>query len=133
MTPREVAGFWARAVPDGTGCFVWSGYKTPRGYGLVRLAGRKLRASRAAYEIAIAPIPAGLCIDHLCRNPSCVNPMHLEAVTWKVNTLRGISPVAERATATHCPRGHVYSESNTRTTARGHRECILCYRDRSLR
>jgi len=133
MTTQQVLGFWARAVPDGTGCFIWSGYKTPRGYGWVRLAGRNLRAHRAAYEIAIGPIPEGLCIDHLCCNPSCVNPLHLEAVTWWTNTLRGkASPIAKRALATHCPSGHPYTDANL-ITGDGYRRCAECRRAKSRR
>ena len=47
-------------------------------------------------------IPQGLVIDHLCRNKSCVNPAHLEAVTNTENVLRGEAPSAKAARKTHC-------------------------------
>jgi hypothetical protein len=34
------------------------------------------------------PVPEGLELDHLCRNPPCVNPAHLEPVTHQQNMQR---------------------------------------------
>lgn len=49
------------------GCWLWTGYTAPNGYG----EWRGNRAHRAAYVIAIGPIPDGLHIDHLCRVRNC--------------------------------------------------------------
>lgn len=46
-------------------------------------------AHRVAYEMVVGSIPAGLDLDHLCRNRGCVNPWHLEAVPRGENLRRG--------------------------------------------
>jgi hypothetical protein len=112
-------------------CWLWTGNVCPTtGYGRLGYMGEKLRAHRVAYELAHGPIPEGLVIDHLCRVTVCVNPAHLEAVTIRENTLRGISPPARRAKATECGRGHAFTEANT-IIQRGYRLCRTCRDARS--
>ena len=72
-------------VDSASVCWPWGGTIQSKGYGLV---GGKL-VHRVVYELVHGPIPAGLTIDHLCRNRSCANPSHLEAVTMKENYDRG--------------------------------------------
>lgn len=80
---------------------------------------------RLFYEWFVGPIPEGYEVDHLCRNPCCVRPEHLEAVPPKTNKLRSFSPWANNARKTHCIRGHEFSPENTRVEA-GRRVCRTC-------
>lgn len=77
---------------DGAPCWNWRGSMRNRSYGSIGRGGRgggSLFTHRVAYELWFGPIPKGLDVDHLCRNPACCNPAHLEAVTRKVNLARG--------------------------------------------
>lgn len=114
-----------------SGCWNWMRAIVHGGYGQINTGGRgcKARAHRVAYEVFVGPIPAGLVIDHLCRNRRCCNPAHLEAVTHQVNILRGVGITAQEALRTQCPMAHPYSTDNTGYTSRGHRYCRICKRD----
>lgn len=68
-----------------TECWLWLRAKTAGGYGVFREA----YAHRFSYESFVGPICPGFEIDHLCRNPSCVNPQHLQSVTHRENMRRG--------------------------------------------
>jgi len=104
-------------------CWEWIGVKTRDGYGKVTRRPRTWMVHRYVYETLVGPIPAGLTIDHLCRNRACINPAHLEPVTRKVNSERG-----SEAQRTHCPQGHPYDEANTYRSPRG-RFCRACGRE----
>jgi hypothetical protein len=134
-------------------CWNWNGALMKTGYGMIGLGwpehGSKPRmAHRVAYELFVGPIPEGLQLDHLCHNPRCVNPAHLEAVTCAINLSRRILkpriPKIQRdarvklphhnARKTHCPQGHEYSDRNTLTRTCGgriNRVCRACSRIRT--
>lgn len=114
--------FWAKVDRAGPmSCWSWTGAGAPS-YGAFRYEGRQQPAHRVAYMMLVGPIPDGLQIDHLCRNPNCVNPGHLEPVTPKQNVQRGLGGVL----TTHCPQGHAYDQRNTYLTPSGTRQCRAC-------
>lgn len=113
------------------GCWGWTGDHLPSGYGRFYFRGERSIAHRAVFEALRGKVPAGLVLDHLCRNRGCVNPWHLEPVTDAVNILRGVGPPAMNAKKTHCVHGHEFTPENTIARKDG-RECRAC-RDRRSR
>jgi hypothetical protein len=109
-------------------CWEWIGTKLPSGYGRYG----KQYAHRLVYELVTGPIPAKMTIDHLCNNPSCVNPVHLAIATQRENILRSESPPAMNARKTHCKRGHLLTVENTylvtKKSGRTERWCKECCR-----
>lgn len=128
--------FWEKVDKNGlNGCWLWMGWKS-FGYGRFNLHNKDVRSHRVAYEWIIGTIPEGLTIDHLCRSRDCVNPDHMEAVTHKVNILRGNSKAAHNAQRTHCIHGHPFDLFNTRfikVNGRIKRRCRRCDKDYKIR
>ena len=139
LTELEIERFWAKVTPTGF-CWEWDSSLSRDGYGKITVGriSKCYSAHRVAYTLLVGEIPAGLEIDHLCRNRRCVNPDHLEPVTQEVNRLR----TPTRADGTyrpawitsgknvtgHCIRGHEYTELNTYTYKDGRTECRTCKR-----
>lgn len=122
----EAQRFWAFVEKTPT-CWIWHGYVHRKGYGRFNRIGSN-QAHRVAYELLVGPIPEGLTLDHLCKSKACVNPEHLEAVTNKVNTLRGGNACAMNARKTHCKYGHEFTPENTFEQYGGGRGCVTCNR-----
>src|SRR4051812_42006005 len=117
-----------------SGCWLWQGETDRHGYGQINLGAtsgkRKRRGAHiVGYELHRGAVPDGLELDHLCRNPLCVNPDHLEPVTHRDNVLRGISPGAMATRNNMCMRGHLFTDTNT-YWSRGQRWCLECRRMR---
>lgn len=108
-----------------TGCWVALHRPSHHGYVRLKVNGRVYAAHRWVYEQMVVEIPAGLEIDHLCRNTSCVNPAHLEPVSHDENM--------RRTRLEFCRRGlHRLSEDNIyHYSGRGKgRTCKTCTLDR---
>lgn len=96
-----------------TPCWVWTMSLTRKGYGRMWSPEdeRLVAAHRYFYEYFVGTIPAGLQIDHLCRQRACVNPTHLEPVTQPVNQQRGAHAKLTRQQADEIRRrGRIGSE-----------------------
>lgn len=109
-----------------TGCWPWFAAIRPDGYGAMAVNGGTQVAHLATYEELVGKVPAGLQLDHKCRVRSCINPEHLEPVTHKINSLRGVGAPAVNARKTSCPKGHPFTLENTLRDASGWRRCKIC-------
>lgn len=125
---NPIAAFWDRVEKTDT-CWWWRGGISMYGYGQFQPARSKnLRAHKFAWEMEHGPTPDDMVLDHLCRNRACVRPEHLEPVTPRTNTLRGIGPAAINSRKTACVNGHRFTPENTRVDAQGNRSCWMCLR-----
>lgn len=87
-TPIEERFASKHTVNQSTGCWEWQGSKNYKGYGYLwggASVGKKLAAHRVSYEIYLGPIRDGMVVGHTCDNPSCVNPEHLQIMSYQEN------------------------------------------------
>lgn len=101
---RNRANTWKRIVKgEPNECWLWTGskinnrgkryphivYPTCHGYDPPS-AEKQRRTSpyRIVYQEVFGPIPQGLTVDHICFNPLCCNPAHLQLLTRSQNSAR---------------------------------------------
>lgn len=120
--PRAGLPLWV--VEEETGHWLWLGRQV-KGYGAASRNGHSVSAQVAVYEALVGPVPDGLVLDHLCRTPLCVNPVHMEPVTQGENVARGVGPAAVFNRELRCKHGHDLSAPGAITT--GKRRCRVCW------
>lgn len=133
FTYRDTNRFWRRVMVDlPDTCWEWQGSRRSDGYGQVYIAGKHRATHRLSFYLSNLFWPP--VVRHMCDNPRCCNPHHLEAGTQSDN----MKDVVERgrhwyANKTHCPYGHEYTPDNTYTRPSGGRECRQCRKERPTR
>lgn len=90
----ELANFGRHLAPDAGGCWIWTGSRMGTG-GIYGQFQRARYAHRVSWEIHKGEIPAGMDLDHLCRNMLCVNPDHLDVVPHAMNNARRFLTAAQ--------------------------------------
>jgi len=139
-TDREAHDrFWRNVRFEPGGCWVWTGPRQRKGYGIFYLWSlngkqRRTPAHQFSYSFIHGAVPSGYELDHLCRETSCVHPLHVEPVTHRENMARGLPggviKLGEIAYAKPlCVRGHARIPENLYTYPDGGRRCRICARE----
>jgi len=122
----DISGRFWQKVEKTDSCWLWRGLLSDYGHG--RCSIRKncwWPAHRVSWLLAGRVLVQGLVIDHMCNNPACVNPEHLQQISNRSNLLRGNNPAARNAAKNSCSRcGGPYTISGERRT----RKCLACIR-----
>jgi hypothetical protein len=110
------------------GCWEWTAYRQPTGYGVMWNGFRSEQAHRISYRMYCGEIPADREIDHKCHNRACVNPEHLQLITHRENIRLSETVMGINARKDVCMRGHPLEGTNLRITVNGYRACRACVR-----
>jgi hypothetical protein len=96
--------FMAKVSPEPmTGCWLWTAHVSKNGYGRFGIGRVVHEAHRVAYKLFKGSIPTELCVDHVCKVRSCVNPAHLRLLSREENTRDQINANSKKE---ECKNGH---------------------------
>jgi hypothetical protein len=113
-----------------TGCWNWTHYKNPKGYGTRWYNRKKEMVHRIAMHLWRGfDLKSPLLVLHHCDNPPCFNPKHLFVGTALMNSQdakakgRLLGQPKMDPNRTHCANGHAWIPENL---YRNH--CKICQR-----
>jgi hypothetical protein len=80
------AWFFNQRTTNDQGCWEWTGVRIKDGYGMLSVKGQRFLAHRYALGLHLGrPIMPSIEVRHICHNPPCFNPEHLEEGTHQQN------------------------------------------------
>jgi len=82
---KYIKRFHQRYTIEPDGCWRWTGFYFPDGYGGMSFQNRSRGAHIVSHILFKGPITNGLVVRHLCHHYYCVNPDHLKLGTMKDN------------------------------------------------
>lgn len=135
IRPRDNLGavLQERSREDSTGCRLWLGGFTLRGYGTLTWQGKTVHVHRLAYTLYVGPIPPDFHIHHVCECKACITPAHLLAISAEDHARLHHRSRGDGM----CAHGHEISAENTRSyvrsDGRADLQCRVCDRDRKRR
>lgn len=86
-------------------CWLWTGYISRSGYGVINIGGQPTPAHRFSYYLYKGSIPKKKVIHHRCGNRKCVRPAHLKCVSTSQHAAihAGLNP---HGNGSICRKGH---------------------------
>jgi len=138
----EEERFWEKVDksgpnPDFPDCWEWTANKV-KTYGMFSCRrngiNKKVQTHKYIWEKLNGPVTGGLEVCHLCNNPPCVRPDHLEVGSRSHNQRYSVMYGNHKESRkTHCKHGHPYDEENTiykisKRTGFKTRDCKECHK-----
>ena len=106
-------------------CWNWIGGCDMKGYGVIRLKKKQVKAYRLSYEWFVKDISKDFVIHHECENTRCVNPDHLIALTRQENTYKHYG-----SNNIMCPNGH-FRYKNQVINIENKVICLACLKEKA--
>ena len=98
MDSRMLSLFDARvSVEPNTGCWIWIGNVTSKGYPRLSSKKKDMSPARLALDHFVAPLSDDLVVSRTCQTELCVNPDHLNAHPQG----QGLTELAKESILTH--------------------------------
>ena len=78
--------FFGNKTISDNGCWEWQGVRIKDGYGMLSVKGKRFLTHRYSLILTLGrEIGDKLEVRHMCHNPSCFNPEHLQEGTHQQN------------------------------------------------
>ena len=108
--------FMSKVAPEAiTGCWLWTAHVSKDGYGRFGIGRKAHEAHRVSFKLFNGNIGENLCVDHICKVRSCVNPNHLRLLTREENSKNQINANSLKKV---CKNGHEFSLRNNKRICR---------------
>lgn len=129
--PGAMPETWHGQEPPSRPCLIWTSTFTNTGYPILTWRGEPFLAHRLSWATYQQEDPGPeRVVDHLCEEPACIEPRHLDACSQRENVMRSETAVASiHAKKDACPRGHEYEPTPDHWKTATKRVCRACHRE----